>query len=216
MASSLGPPPPDGQRPTPWSRWLEQLWKVLRGETDLDSVRGTVANTKGTQTLLQKTLTAPAISAPAFSGTATGALTGLLLVSPTISSSPSVAPSNISFHGNASPNVAGTYYLRPWHYSATVSSNEVKQVMPFAGTVRAAYFTAASSAVGGTHTFTVRKNGVDQSVTFTVAAGSIVGSDAAHSFSFVAGDVLSVKIVANVGVSTGYNDPTVALSITQA
>ena len=63
-APSLSPPPldnglaaQDGRPSPPWAKWLRQLWDTVRGESDLATSLGTVANTKGTQTLLNKTLT---------------------------------------------------------------------------------------------------------------------------------------------------------------
>lgn len=44
---------------------------------------------------------------------------------------------------------------------------------------------------------TVRKNGVDQLLTATIVSGASSGSDPAHGFTVVAGDLLSVKITGN-------------------
>ena len=52
--ADLSPPPPDaGSLP----RWLQQFWDTVRGNSNLDSTRGTVVATDATQTLTNKTLT---------------------------------------------------------------------------------------------------------------------------------------------------------------
>jgi hypothetical protein len=58
MASSLSPPPLDGSNSAPWTRWLQQLWEVVRGTSDVSEDLGAVMTTKATQTLENKTLTA--------------------------------------------------------------------------------------------------------------------------------------------------------------
>lgn len=62
MATSLAPPPLDNalagesKAAGPWQRWLKQLWETVRGASDLEASLGTVANTKGTQTFENKTI----------------------------------------------------------------------------------------------------------------------------------------------------------------
>lgn len=86
-------------------------------------------------------------------------------------------------------------------YSAT--ETDVKFPCPVAGTVKALYATADGSP-GGSETFvyTVRKNGVDQTLTCTTSAAGLTSNDTTHSFTVAAGDVLSMKIVTSGGAST--------------
>jgi hypothetical protein len=52
---------------------------------------------------------------------------------------------------------------------------------------------------------TIRKNGVDTSITLTIPAGSSIGtySDTTNSVSFSAGDLISVKAVNNALTPSG-------------
>lgn len=82
--------------------------------------------------------------------------------------------------------------------SATESNCQVS--MPNGGTLSNFYFNTTTSQPGtGTLVVTVRKNGADTAVTATVSAGAGAGvfSDTSHSFSYVAGDKLNIKVVNN-------------------
>jgi hypothetical protein len=81
-------------------------------------------------------------------------------------------------------------------FAGNQSSTErrVQNIMPTAGTVKSFYiFVETAPSVGASWTFTLRKNGVDTAVTCTVAGTAQVCSDATHSASFVAGDLISVR-----------------------
>lgn len=69
----------------------------------------TVVSTDGAQTLTNKTLTAPIISAPAFSGTATGSLTNIALTTPVITPEAWV---NVSVFSNSWVNFDATNVCR--------------------------------------------------------------------------------------------------------
>ena len=51
---------------------------------------------------------------------------------------------------------------------------------------------AAAGGAGSSYAFTVRKNGVDTSVTCTIAVAATSCSDTTNSVSFSAGDLISV------------------------
>ena len=71
------------------------------------------------------------------------------------------------------------------------------------GTVSALYIIVnAAPGAGITIAFTIRKNGVDTTLTATVAAGATTASDTSNSFSISAGDALSVKCVIAGGTPT--------------
>lgn len=87
--------------------------------------------------------------------------------------------------------IDGTYYLPIFGEDTgeTVEANAA-QVMPMAGTIKNlhVYFTDPS-----TNTFTFVKNGVEQSVTCTLSSNTC--SDTTQSFTFNAGDKISIKTV---------------------
>lgn len=66
------------------------------------------------------------------------------------------------------------------------------------GTVRNFYVTTGTAQPGtGSLVITLRKNGVDQTVAITIAAGAAAGnfSDTSNSFTVAAGDILVIKLV---------------------
>jgi hypothetical protein len=93
----------------------------------------------------------------------------------------------------------------------TVESSS-KIVMPQAGTVTAMYVTSAGAAIADSQTFTVRKNGVDTAVTCVMAGGTVTANDTGHSFAFVAGDVLSIKVVQSSTAASVVTNTTVSLA----
>lgn len=93
---------------------------------------------------------------------------------------------------------ATTSYAAPGAGSAVTTENQRQTPIPRATTVRNLYLSTAGAQPGdGTLVATVRKNGVDTTVTVTVAAGAAAGTvtDLTHSVAFAAGDLLSLKLV---------------------
>lgn len=123
-------------------------------------------------------------------------------------------PTVLGFHANAINIAAGTYYLRPWHYPATANTNELGMPMSFSGAVRTAYMNGMTGGAGGTINFTLRKNGVDTALTWSVGPGATT-ANATSTVTFVAGDLLSVKIV-HTGVASAISEPTVSLMVTRS
>lgn len=83
--------------------------------------------------------------------------------------------------------------------SATEPGQQI--MMPFAGTARNLYISqSAAGGAGKNYTYTVRKNAVDTALT-CVAANATAANDATHSFTFVAGDLLSVKVVVDAAAT---------------
>lgn len=68
-------------------------------------------------------------------------------------------------------------------------------VMPFACTVAAMYTFHFTPLTPDTLTYTLRKNGVDTTVTYTVAGGGTSQSITGQALSVAAGDRLSMKVV---------------------
>lgn len=81
---------------------------------------------------------------------------------------------------------------------------EIGVTMAHGGTARN-LFVRHNSAVGTNNVvYTVRKNGVNQTLTVTVPNGSINQvSDLTHTFAFVAGDRLSVNMLKALGITNG-------------
>lgn len=68
--------------------------------------------------------------------------------------------------------------------------------MPIAGTVRNLRITLRTApGAGKSRTFTLRKNAADQSVTVTISDANTTAVDTTNSFTYAAGDLLSVKSV---------------------
>ncbi len=91
----------------------------------------------------------------------------------------------------------GTVYLGSAGLSTTEA--EVEVVANRAGTASLLWLvTSVAPGVGGSFTYTLRKNGIDTAVTCTIAGGSqrVNGSGASPTVSFDQGDRLSIKLVA--------------------
>jgi len=74
--------------------------------------------------------------------------------------------------------------------------------VPEAAVAVTLYIQVTTNTLNVTTTVTLRKNGADQAITLTIGAGATgVFSDIAHSVSFAAGDLASIKI--DVAAGTG-------------
>lgn len=102
-------------------------------------------------------------------------------------------------------NVVGgsTRYYRPG--TATLSATEVQLEFFQACTVWGLGVNCGTGP-GGTKTevWTVRKNGVDTTLTVSITGAAVTGNDFAHPISFAAGDKVSIKVVTTAG--TGLAD----------
>jgi hypothetical protein len=105
------------------------------------------------------------------------------------------------FSGRTGSVVAGsTVYVG---ISESAAETDQYLICPVAGTVRNLYVQTDGPPGGAeTFTYTVRKNGADQTVTCVVSAAAITGNDTTHSFVVAAGDKLTVKLVTSGGAST--------------
>lgn len=93
------------------------------------------------------------------------------------------------------------------------TESALETIMPVAGTMKNLYlyqYETLNGTAGQTIVYTVRKNGADTALTKTATVGdtSAVISDTTHSFSFSAGDKITLKVVAgsitsNTGRCTG-------------
>lgn len=87
---------------------------------------------------------------------------------------------------------------------ASATEADAQWPMVKSGTIDSIYVKTLSNVGGAaqTSTYTVRKNGSDQTVTCQIASGASTANDTSHSFSYVAGDLISVKIVNSATTST--------------
>lgn len=101
--------------------------------------------------------------------------------------------------GNTTPAAGGTYYL------GLFSSGTESQVVyraPFSGTIKnlQCYCDTAPSA-GQSFIYTIRKAGVDSSVTVTISDTATEGSDNTNTVTVTRGDQVSVKLVTSAGAA---------------
>lgn len=98
------------------------------------------------------------------------------------------------FFGNSSVPNSGTNFLRPQYRDSAADTTEVFIPCPASGTLRALYVKATTGpTVSSGHTFTVRKNGVDTTMTCTMAFATTTAQDTSNSVSVTAGDTISIK-----------------------
>ena len=102
--------------------------------------------------------------------------------------------------------ISSTLYINPAQSTAQANATEnLRQlVMPRAGRIKNLYVqTLTAQGAGGSLVFTVRKNGVDTAITFTLAANAAAAttSDTTHTADFAVGDLLSIKVVNNDGAA---------------
>jgi len=98
---------------------------------------------------------------------------------------------------SASTTAYGPFFGQT-NFSATEASRQF--IMPAAGSIRNLYVrTGNSQHNSNSLVVTIRKNGTATAVTLTIAANAAAGvfSNVANSFSFVAGDLISVEFVNN-------------------
>lgn len=106
----------------------------------------------------------------------------------------------MSTHGNAATVPASTTHYVPPSTPITPSTTLNSVLVTLAGTIRNFYIrTGTAQPASGSLVFTVLKNGVATALTITVAASGAAGtySDTTHSFSVVAGDLISFQITNN-------------------
>lgn len=118
-----------------------------------------------------------------------------------------------TFAATNTVGAAGTQYVSIQSSAGNFNNTEAIRAFtcPVAGTLRNFYITTSGAQSGtGSFVLTVRKNGVDQTVVITIAAGAAEGnfSDVSNSFAVAAGDKISVKGLNNASVAS-----TIVLSV---
>jgi hypothetical protein len=171
------------------------------GETDwaalvsaLLSSLATNAATKTTaQTLTNKTLTAPVITA-----------------------SPSVGPALLMFGSSSHPANTTSNYLRPGFVAAAADTTEISVRVPFDAKISNLYVQATTGPTTQGVNIYVRKNGVDTLLTAFLAAAATQALNNGNTFTVVAGDRLSVKVVGISGITVAAANLIVSMELTQA
>ncbi len=87
-------------------------------------------------------------------------------------------------------------------YGGTTNSAYLRDICPTAGTLKNLYVYTDGAAAGQDCIVTVQKNGVDTSLTVTVAGESSTNSNTADTISLVAGDALGTKTVYGAGADS--------------
>lgn len=115
-----------------------------------------------------------------------------------------IGGSAIVFGTGDTTTAATAVYFGPG-YIATSIATEIQMPVTRPATIRNLRVQVAGAGTGAqTVTFTVRKNGVDTALTCTIGNTSTgLTSDTTHSFTVVAGDLLSVSILKAAGVAAG-------------
>jgi hypothetical protein len=70
-----------------------------------------------------------------------------------------------------------------------------QQPAPVTGTFKTMYIAHLVATVTDTMAYTLRINGVDTSITATMASSGSAVNDTAHTAAFVAGDLISIKAI---------------------
>ena len=108
------------------------------------------------------------------------------------------ASTRSSWGGNCGTNGVpqnSTVYC-PAPLSGTSQAVIAGTVMPYSGTSKNLFVQVnAAPGAGQSYTYTVNKTGTNQTVTCQIASAATTCNDTTHSFTFVAGDYLSVQVV---------------------
>ncbi len=91
-------------------------------------------------------------------------------------------------------NLVSGRYMGMFAGNQSSTERRVQNIMPIAGTVgNFTVFLETAPSTGSSWTLTLRKNGVDTAVTCTVSGTGQTCSDATHTVTFAAGDLVSVR-----------------------
>ena len=125
-----------------------------------------------------------------------------------------VGGSMVIFGTNDTTAVATAVYPAPgWITTAIATELQINITRP--GTIRNLRVQVATAGTtAATVTFTVRKNGVDTTLTANLGnTATGAATDLTHSFTVVAGDLVSVSIVKSGAVATGQAGVTIAMEL---
>lgn len=166
----------------------------LDGVTIGGTATGDVATIDDTQTLTNKTLTAPKINENvALTSTSTQLN---LLFNQTV-----LRKNAIMDYGVTTITAGQTLYYAGGIAGATAYGPSY--CFPCAGTIKNLYvYAGGSPGVGQTYTCTLMKDNSAQTVTCTVVEGANTANDVTHSFTVAAGNRVSLRVVASASAAT--------------
>lgn len=120
-----------------------------------------------------------------------------------------VGGSMITFGTGDTTTTTTAMFLTPG-WIPTAIATEIQLAASRPGTIRSLYMQAATAGTTSrTNTYTVRKNGADTTLTTTLDnATTGQASDTTHSFTIVAGDLISLDVVKSGAVAAGQQNVT--------
>jgi hypothetical protein len=93
-------------------------------------------------------------------------------------------------------------FLNPGFITSAAGTTTVRLRMPRTGTIKSLYIYHGTAGVGGNVTYTVRKNGTNQTLTCTLAASATTAADTTNSFTVAAGDLIDVTVTKAAAITT--------------
>lgn len=123
---------------------------------------------------------------------------------------------NVYQWGNTTgPAASTTNYGDPGFGGRATQANEIKFRVPSNGVLRRLYVRARVGNTGGTTTFTIRLNGVDQALATSLGAGATTNQDTSNQVSVSAGDDISLKVAGGAGITVSLVDFVVTCEYTR-
>jgi hypothetical protein len=115
-----------------------------------------------------------------------------------------IGGSSLVFGADDVSTASTALYLAPG-YISTASATEMKIPVTRPGTIRNLRVQVATAGTDvTTNTYTVRKGGVDQTLSCTIGNTSTgIASDTSNSFTVVAGDLISISVTKGIVVTAG-------------
>ena len=113
----------------------------------------------------------------------------------------------ISFGSGSIAATTTTRFLSPWYEVAIAPTTTIQLRMVRAGTMKNLRVRHQTPAGNGNNiVYTVRKNGVNQALTVTMASTASDGTDLVNSFAVAAGDLIDVIVTKAASIGTTPSD----------
>lgn len=120
------------------------------------------------------------------------------------------------FGNNAVAATTADKFLNPGADSDAAGTVEVQMPVTRAGIIRNMYLIQSGAGNGNVIVWTMRLNGISQTLAVTLASTGTSASNTADSFSVVAGDLLSLIVTKALAVGASPNDPLVTVEFASA
>lgn len=105
--------------------------------------------------------------------------------------------------GQSTASAGATVYIA---FGASSAEANMSMPVPMAFTATRLYASVGTApGVGQSFTYTLRKNGADTTITFSIGGASTTGNDTAHTVAFLAGDLVDVKLVGSAGAAAAFH-----------